>query len=131
MGAFFDLRAAGQTLGLVTDWGAGSWGLLRMLQDAGKKTVPEVAKMRSVSRQYIQKLANELIEAGLIEMVANPGHRRSQFMQLTPGGEQKLAELSQNLRRVLAELEQHFVLEELTLAVKAIAALRQQLSKLD
>lgn len=129
LGAFFDLRGIGQELGLVTEWGAGNWGLLRILKEDGSKTVPEVARMRSVSRQYIQKLANELIDEGLIEMVENPAHKRSKLMQLTPSGEQKLEELSQQYRRFLANLEHHFCKEELALAVKTIAKFRRQLSE--
>jgi len=65
--------------------------------------------MQSVSRQhYIQKLANELIEEGLLEMIENPAHKRSKLMRVTPSGEQKLEELSQQYRRLLANLEHHF-----------------------
>jgi hypothetical protein len=59
---FFDLRATGQNLNFVTEWGAGNWGLLRLLSKEGSKTISEAARMRSVSRQYIQKLANHLQE---------------------------------------------------------------------
>lgn len=129
LGAFFDLRAMGQELGMVNEWGAGNWGLLRILKEEGAKTVPQVAKMRSVSRQYIQKLANELQEEGLITMIENPIHKRSKLMQLTFSGERKLEELSQQYRDFLANLECRFRPEDVVTSVKTIATFRQLLSE--
>ena len=75
LATFFDFRAVGQRYGLVTEQGAGSWGLLRMLKTEGTQMVPDVARSRSVSRQYIQKLANELIAEGWLAMEDNPLHK--------------------------------------------------------
>jgi len=60
----------------------------------GPKTVPEIARMRSVSRQYIQKLANELIGRRWLALIDNPRHRRSKMLQLTKSGERQLAVMS-------------------------------------
>ena len=127
LGAFFDLRAVGQQQGLVNESGAGTWGLLRLLKEEGPMTVPEVARMRSVSRQYIQKLANELIGDGLIEMVDNPAHKRSKRMRLTGAGERRFQTLSRKMRKFLVSLDTAFEAGEVEAATQTIAKLRQHL----
>lgn len=130
LGAFFDLRAAGQRYGLVTEHGGGSWGLLRMLRAEGPLTVSDVARMRSVSRQYIQKLANELIAEGLVTMKDNPSHRQSKFMVLTKRGERRLTELTQRLKNVTRELAPVFSVRDLRVSVGTVATLRKHLAEL-
>ena len=125
LGAFFDLRALGQREGLVNQSGAGNWGLLRTLKEEGPKTVPEVARTRSVSRQYIQKLANELISAGLIEMVPNPAHKRSKLMRLTPAGQDRFQELTRRFQTFLEGVAVDFATRDLRSAVATIVELRR------
>lgn len=126
--AFFDLRAAGQQEGLVNPSGAGTWGLLRLLGDDGPMTVPAVARMRSVSRQYIQKLANELMAEGWIEMAENPGHKRSKLMRVTPRGEQQLRKLNRRFQAAMAAMADEFDPDRLRAAAETIAQLRKRLS---
>lgn len=128
LGAFFDLRAAGQEEGLVNASGAGTWGLMRILREEGPRTVPEVARMRSVSRQYIQKLANELIEDGLIELIPNPTHKRSKRMRLTRKGEKEFDRLTGRLRGFLEGIAADFSSTDLSAATRTIRALRSRLS---
>jgi DNA-binding MarR family transcriptional regulator len=128
LGAFFDLRAAGQEQGLVNAAGAGNWGLMRILREDGPRTVPEVARMRSVSRQYIQKLANELSEGGLIEMIENPAHKRSKRMRLTRKGEREFERLTGRLRAFLGGMAADFRPGELRSATRTIRALRSRLA---
>ena len=80
------LRALGQEMGAVTEGGRGAWGVLHSLVAEGPQTVPQLARTRPVSRQHIQKIANELMEAGLIESVPNPAHRRSRLLAITASG---------------------------------------------
>lgn len=69
---FFRLQAMGREIGAVTAGNAGNWGLLQSLMANGPTTVPELARMRPVSRQHIQTMANEMAEEGLIEFRENP-----------------------------------------------------------
>ena len=52
-------------------------GLLQSLHMHGAVTVPQLAASRSTSRQNIQVLVDRLSEAGFIEFVTNPDHKRS------------------------------------------------------
>ena len=91
---FFRIRAAGQKSGLITSWGGGAFGFMRSLAMLGPLTVPQIAQMRPTSRQRMQRLADELAAAGLVEFVDNPKHRRSQLVQLTRKGGARYREMN-------------------------------------
>src|SRR5215203_1896404 len=91
---FFRIRAAGQKTGLITSWGGGAFGFMRSLAMLGPLTVPQIAEMRPTSRQRMQRLADELAAAGLVEFIDNPKHRRSKLVRLTPKGDARYRELN-------------------------------------
>jgi len=101
--AGFKLRALGRRTGFVSARG-GVWGLLRSLKQGGPQTVPALARARPVARQHIQKLADEMAAEGLVAFKANPAHRRSQFVAITPAGERLYEELTLKLARMSDEL---------------------------
>ena len=68
------------------DISAPTRAVLEFLDRNGPTTVPDIARARHVSRQHIQTLVNELTTAGLVESLANPGHRRSSLSALTQAG---------------------------------------------
>lgn len=102
LGAFFDLRAAGQRIGAVADWGGGTWGMLNAIDKDGPITMAEFARRRAVSRQYIQKIANELIAQGYLALADNPKHRRSGLLTLTSSGRRQLTDTSTRIQQQLA-----------------------------
>jgi len=91
---FFRMRAAGTRIGAVTPWGGGLLGMLHGLKTGGPQTVPQIARARPVSRQRIQKLADEMAAEGLVAFADNPAHKRSKLVRLTPKGERAHAELT-------------------------------------
>jgi DNA-binding MarR family transcriptional regulator len=101
---FFRLRAVGQRAGLITNWGAGSFGFLRSLALLGPLTVPQIARMRPTSRQRMQRLADELAEEGLVEFIDNPSHRRSKLVRLTAKGEARYGEWSSRLLAIASQM---------------------------
>ncbi|HVH76344.1 MAG TPA: MarR family transcriptional regulator [Stellaceae bacterium] len=97
---FFRLRAAGQKSGLITSWGAGTFGFMRSLALFGPLTVPQIAKMRPTSRQRMQRLADELAADGVVEFIDNPRHQRSKLVRLTRKGDARYRELSAHLLEI-------------------------------
>lgn len=80
---------------------AGMRAVLEMLS-AGDKTVPEMARLRQVSRQHIQLLVNDLIEAGFAETKTNPAHKRSSLISQTQKGSQAFAKVREKEKRLLS-----------------------------
>ncbi len=83
---FHALTAAAEDLHQQGNFTAGKRGVLRGLYRLGPQTVPQMAKARPVSRQYIQLLTDRLAEEGLVEFVDNPVHKRSWLVRLTEKG---------------------------------------------
>lgn len=83
---FHRLRAAAARLHDRGELSAARRDVLRALERQGERTVPEMARARSVSRQHIQLLVNALADEGLVERVDNPAHRRSRLVRLSTAG---------------------------------------------
>ncbi len=60
--------------------------VLEYLQANGEHTVSAVARARSVSRQHIQTIVNDLLDAELVERRDNPNHLRAPLIRLTRRG---------------------------------------------
>jgi DNA-binding MarR family transcriptional regulator len=101
---FFRIRAIGQKTGLITSWGGGAFGFIRSLALLGPLTVPQIAQMRPVSRQRMQRLADELAAEGLVEFIDNPKHRRSKLVRLTPKGNTRYRELNTRFLSIASTL---------------------------
>jgi len=64
--------------------------LLERLRDGGAQTVPELADALALERQPVQRVVDRLARAtpsALVARGANPRHRRSPRIALTPAGE--------------------------------------------
>lgn len=122
---FFTLRAAGKQIGVVTQSGGGYWGMLRLLKLHGPRTVPQLARLRSVTRQRMQVLANELIKDGVIELIENPDHQRSKLVQLTAKGETVFEELSTRISNELIPLIAGVDVTEVETAIQVLQRIRQ------
>ena len=77
--------AAGQT--------QARWQLMSAVSE-GDWTVPAAASRLGVSRQAVQRIANELVSEGLASFRANPRHHRSPFLHLTGRGRDTLAAIT-------------------------------------
>ena len=82
----FELGAMAERIHGESDASAPHRALLRNLIEIGPHTVPQLAGLRSVSRQFIQKLVNQLLKEGLVEYIDNPAHKRSRLVWITPRG---------------------------------------------
>lgn len=77
--------------------------ILRNLDKHGEQTVPQMARDRSVSRQHVQTLINQLAEAGYVEFIENPAHKRSAFVRLTPQGKKTVDAMDRREHKLLSK----------------------------
>ena len=127
--AFFKLRAAGKKMGAVTSWGGGSWGLMRSLALEGPQTVPDLARARPVARQRIQKIADELASAGLVEFMENPAHLRSKLVRLTERGDVKYREVTEKILDASDAMARDMAEPDLRTAAAVLRSLNGKLSR--
>ena len=128
IGLFFQLRAAGKRTGHVTPGGGGIWGFLHSLAIDGPQTMPQLARARPVSRQHIQKIANDAAADGLVAFIDNPAHKRSKLVTLTPKGERVDKEMTERLRTFAGDLAADFDAVELATAARVLNAVRAKLT---
>lgn len=99
-------------------------GVLETLSDGGDWTVPRIARAKGVSRQHIQVTVDTLRAAGLVELRANPAHRRSPLIVATAEGAAGFAEM----RRREADVLDRFAG---ALSPEGVAAARDTLTRLN
>lgn len=124
---FFRLRAAGARFGAITPTGGSTLGLLRTLRFKGPLTVPDIARLRPVARQHIQKLANQMAADGLISFIDNPAHKRSKLLRLTAKGEKTHDELLGHMVDLAESLAVDMDPEALRITAETLADLRSRL----
>ena len=95
---------------------------------AGPMTVPQIAKLKGVTRQHIQLLADALLKAGHAIEKENPAHRRSSLIALTEKGRRAFAKMRAREELVIDEVAWEFDTQELE---QATAVLRRLASRLD
>ncbi|MEU1515038.1 MarR family winged helix-turn-helix transcriptional regulator [Streptomyces sp. NPDC005811] len=60
--------------------------VLDLLRRKGDLTVPQMARVMALSRQFVQRTVNDAAERGWVESVPNPAHQRSSLIRLTEEG---------------------------------------------
>jgi DNA-binding MarR family transcriptional regulator len=60
--------------------------IMGALDHIGPGTVPDMAAVLGVSRQFVQTVCNDLLSRGFIEFADNPRHKRSKLAVLTESG---------------------------------------------
>lgn len=92
-------------------------------------TVPQIAKLKGVTRQHIQLLADALVEAGLAVVKENPAHRRSSLITLTEKGKRAFAKMRAREEPVIDEIAWEFDAQELERATGVLNRLAMRLDE--
>lgn len=110
------------TLHLESDVNSGQRAILELLGD-GSKTVPDMARERSISRQHVQLLVNELLDRGLVEAQPNPAHKRSSLISSTAKGRTVFDRLRETEKDLLHRISSGLVSADLKVTRQVIAEL--------
>ncbi len=121
---FFALKAAGRSIGAVSKWGGGYWGVLRSLKTEGPQTLVQLARSRPVSRQRIQRIAAELGDRGFVEFRENPAHQRSKLLHLTDKGEIFLKRLDDSIESMAAPFTERVSPAVINATIRTLEELR-------
>ena len=119
-----EFNEIGESLGIS----ASQRAILEFLAMQSPQTVPQIAREKSVSRQHIQQLVNELIEKELIETIENPAHKRSAFLQHTTKGASLFKKLSTLENRLLSDAQQHMDTKQLEQTANTLASIQEFLN---
>lgn len=120
---FHRLRAIGDMLHAAQGITTPMRGVMRSLYDEGRKTVPQLAAERPVSRQHIQTQVDALAERNLVTSVPNPAHKRSVLIELTDAGRRTFEQMLEREAEVLVDLAGKFSPADLTTTQRTLAEL--------
>ncbi len=115
---------------LVEDLGLTSarWQVLGAIALSERpQPVAWLARSMGLTRQGVQRIVNELLKDGLVELAPNPHHRRAHLVVLTPRGESTF-EQTERLQAPWANgLAKGLRLEDLETAKRIVAVVRERL----
>lgn len=119
--AFADTR---RSVGL----GESEMMVLNAVVEAGRApTVPQIGRSLGQPRQLIQRAANALIAADLIETRANPDHKRAALLHATAQGTALKREADARADALAQALSASLDLDGVSSATTALRSLRKQL----
>jgi DNA-binding MarR family transcriptional regulator len=98
------MAAIGESLHADTGISPAGRAILELIEVAGPQAVPAIARRRNTSRQNIQVQVDALEAAGLVEMRANPGHKRSVLVCLSEQGRVRFREIRGREAALIARL---------------------------
>jgi DNA-binding MarR family transcriptional regulator len=129
-------RAHGALLGagdrLVAPLGLSSarWQVLGAVATVqGAATIPAVAARMGLTRQAVLKQVNLLVRDDLLTTRANPAHRRSPVLALTPRGTRLLALATAKQRRWARALARQARAADLQCALEVLTRLTEELER--
>jgi DNA-binding MarR family transcriptional regulator len=97
------LRRVGEELAATEGQTQARWQVMSVVSE-GEWTVPAAAGRLGVSRQAVQRIANELVDERLARFEDNPRHRRSPFLRLSADGTRALDTITRRADVINAEL---------------------------
>lgn len=117
---YFRMRRAAEEMMGEGAQSSGRRSLLKSLAEGGPQAVPQMARVRDVSRQHIQKLVNGLLDDGLVELIDNPAHRRSKLIRITDEGQRAADATRRREAEILPELSRGLSLGEIETATRVL-----------
>ncbi|WP_346914489.1 hypothetical protein [uncultured Roseibium sp.] len=106
---------------------ASTRAILQYLRENGAQAVPKIAADKSVKRQSIQALVDQLLNDGRVETRPNPAHQRSQLIALTPAGEAVFQEVLRREQEILSGLGEKLDRSGMEAIAEHLALFRQAL----
>ena len=92
----------------------------------GPRTVPDIARSKSVTRQHIQLLVDDLARSDLVELRSNPAHQRSPLIALSRKGEALFASVRKREAPLTEQLATGLDARKAVATVQTLTALRRR-----
>jgi DNA-binding MarR family transcriptional regulator len=90
-------------------------------------TVPQIARRMGLTRQTVHTTVRRLVDDGLVELVPNPDHRRSQLVSMTESGRARYQALDEQQVAWINQLAAGLSASDLETAGRVLAELSTRL----
>jgi len=109
---------------------AGARGVLKSLS-TGPSSVPQLARQRPVTRQFMQRVVDSLTDRGWVVSRPNPAHRRSPLLELSDAGWKALRSMGVREARFAKTFARGVRIEEVARARATLEALHARLLEME
>ncbi len=123
-GAFHDFADYADKMHSDLGITAATRAVMEHVAETGPDTVPNIARVKKVSRQHIQQLADALVDAGLATWKENPQHKRSKLLHLNGRGADRFAVVRKREAAALSTLAGQLDDLDVTSAARTLANVR-------
>lgn len=120
---FQQLRATSDELLEGTEIKASQRAVLEFLDQHQPQTVSNMAREKTVSRQHIQTLVNDLLSLKLVKSQENPAHKRSPLISMTGEGKKLFKKITQKEIKVLGAMAGEFNEKNITTSIRTLNAI--------
>ena len=125
------LIATGDRIGAGQGLTSARWQILGTLTLAGEPlTVAQIARLMGLTRQAVQRVTNDLEQAGMLAMQDNPAHKRARLAWLTDEGRAAYAEVMTEWSRLAAILAVNLPDTRITETIACLETLKDELQTL-
>ena len=121
------LLAAGDRLTKPLHLSSARWKVIGAIDQQGPLSVSKIARNMGLTRQTVQRLANEMKVGQFIEYAPNPDHRRAKLVRLTKKGRRVMKILNQRQIHWADKIAAGVNTEEIEAALGLIKKLRMRL----
>jgi DNA-binding MarR family transcriptional regulator len=124
------LLAAGDALVRGLDLTSARWQVLGAIAAApAPLSVAQIARSMGLTRQAVQRLANDMERDGLLRFAANPHHQRSKLVVMTPRGQAAYGAAMKRQAPWAQALTQGLTAQQIAAATAVLKRLRQRLER--
>lgn len=124
------LVAAGDQLVAPLGLTSARWQVLgSVAMAASPQPVAHIARDMGLARQSVQRLVNELVDAGLVELRDNPHHRRAKHVCLSDRGQATFVSIHKLQRPWVDGLADDMDVARIEAAAEVLRALRSRLEQ--
>lgn len=124
---FQQLRTVSDELLEDTGINASQRAVLEFLMENQPQTVSGMAREKSVSRQHIQILVNDLSALKLIKLQDNPAHKRSPLITITEQGKNLFKKIVRKESKILEILADKFSEKDIAVSIRTLNSLSDYL----
>src|SRR5215510_2623749 len=124
------LLAAGDALVGNLDLTSARWQVLGAVAAAPLPlSVAQIARSMGLTRQGVQRLANDMERDGLLRFAANPNHQRAKLVVMTPRGQAAYSAAMKRQAPWAQALAQGLTAQQIAGATVILKQLRQKLER--
>ena len=127
---FHRLKAYGDDVHADFGVNASMRGVLESLVEGGPLTVPQIARLKGVSRQHIQLVVNALAAKGFAAIEDNPNDARSPLVRITKTGGALYRKIVVRETKILSAFAQQFSPSDLAVTRRVLESIKSGLEGL-